>query len=126
MPQWSSGAAVQTLLAGVPQVVWNAETVPATGGAAQISVAVGLQRHPHLANVLSVELDFAADPGSFAVDLQLADTNVDANYVTKATINSGLNAGFVGRVEITNVVAKFARLKMATKTNAVAVTAKFF
>lgn len=106
--------------------VWNAEVVPTTPAASSVSHAVALARNPHFPNVVSVEVDFAADPGSFAVDLQTADTDAEANYVTKATLNTGLNAGFVGRIEVTNIVAKFARLKMVTKANAVAVTAKIF
>lgn len=123
MPAYGSVTTIATL-SGSPVTVWNAETVPATGGNAQISVAVGMHRDAHLPNCFSVEVKFAADPASFAIEVQTADTNEDAYYVTKATLNTGLNATFAGRIEVTNVVAKFVRLRMATKTNAVAVTAR--
>ena len=60
------------------------------------------------------------------VDLQVADTNEDPYFVTKASFETGLNDAFVGRIEATNIVAKFVRLKMVTLTNAVKVTARFF
>jgi hypothetical protein len=113
---------VQTL-GGNSVAVWNNETV-ATSGANQFSHAVALKRSPHAANVMSMEINFAADPGAFAIDLQVADTDADKYYVTKSTLNTGLNAGFTGRVEVTNLVSKFARLKMVSRTNSVACTAK--
>jgi hypothetical protein len=69
-------------------------------------------------------LSFAANPGAFAVDLQVADTDQEKFYVTKATLNTGLNPTFAGRIEATNIIAKLVRLKMVTLTNAVKVTAK--
>ena len=116
------GTTAQTLEAGRPALVWNDENV--TAGTS--SLAVGLQRHEHLPNCFSVEIIFAATPGAFAVDLQVADSNEEKYYVTKASLNTGLNATFAGRVEATNIVAKFARLRMVSLTNAVKVTARFF
>ena len=107
-------------------VVWSNELVPTTPAASSVSQAIALQRDKVQPNCLSVEIAFAGNPGTFAVDLEVADTNADANYVTKATLNTGLNASFVGRIEATNLVAKFARLKMVMKTNAVNVTARMF
>ena len=120
MPAYGNTA--QTLEAGRPAVVWNNESVAASSS----SLAVGLQRHENFPNCLSVELLFAADPGAFAVDLQMSDTNEDKYFVTKATLDAGLNETFAGRIEATNVVAKFARLRMVSLTNAVNVTARFF
>lgn len=102
--------------------VWNNEAIIA--GAKSIPIA--MSRSGNLPNCVSVQVEFAADPGAFAIDLQVADTDADKYYVTKATLNTGLNPTFVGRMEVTNLVAKFARLKMVTKTNAVNVTAKMF
>ena len=116
------GTTAQTLEAGRPAMVWNNESVAVNSS----SLAVGLQRHENFPNCLSVEVLFASDPGAFAVDLQMADTNEDKYFVTKATLEEGLNATFAGRIEATNVVAKFARLRMVTLTNAVNVTARFF
>lgn len=102
--------------------VWKNENV-AAGSA---SVPVACPRSSGLAGVMSVQVEFHANPGAFAIDLQVADTDQDKYYVTKATLNTGLNPSFIGRMEVTNLVAKFARLKMVTKTNAVNVTAKMF
>jgi hypothetical protein len=124
MPAYGSSTPA-TLESGRPTLVWNNENVP-TSGAAQMSQAVCLRRNPNLPNCVSVEVIFAANPGTFGVDLQAADTDQDSFYVTKATLNSGLNGTFAGRIEATNLVAKFLRLRMATLTNNVKVTAKFF
>lgn len=121
------GTTTQTLEAGRPAIVWEDEDVSPSGSPDESSsVAVGLRRHATMPNVFSAEVQFAANPGAFAVALQVADTDDEEFYVTKATLNTGLNTAFVGRIEVTNSVAKFARLKMVTRTNAVNVTAKFF
>lgn len=120
MPAYGSAAPGASSTMG--GAVWNNEAVAAGGK----SVPICLARSANLPNCVSVQLEFAADPGAFAVDLQVADTDADKYYVTKATLNTGLNPTFVGRMEVTNLVAKFARLKMVTKTNAVNVTAKMF
>ena len=117
MPAYGSGP-VQTVSLGA--LVWNDENVAANA----CSQAISLPRNPHMPNCISIELSFAANPGAFAIDLQVADTDQDKFYVTKATLNTGLNTAFVGRVEATNIIGKLARLKMVTLTNAVKVTAK--
>jgi len=121
MPVYGS-APPKTAEGGIPQAVWNDENV--TAGSS--SLAVGLQRNENLSNCLSVELLFAANPGAIKVDLQTADTNEEKCFVTKASYETGLSAQFVGRIEATNIVAKFVRLKMVTLTNAVKVTARIF
>jgi hypothetical protein len=107
---------------GQALVLWNNEVVAANG----ISTQFCMHRHSIEATVLSVQLQFAADPGAFQVDFQTSDVDADAFYVTKASLNSGVNASFVGRMEVTNVVAKFARLYLVSITNAVAVTATIY
>lgn len=119
------GASPQSLEAGRPALVWNDENVT-VGADTGASLAIGLPRHENLPNCFSVEILFGADPGAFAVDLQVADTNEEKYFVTKATLNASLNGTFVGRIEATNVVAKFARLRMVSLTNAVKVTARMF
>jgi len=119
MPVYGSAPSGQT---GLGALVWSAET-PAVGTA---SVPVVMGRTPNFPNCLGVEIAFAAAPGAFQIDLETADTDQDKYYVVKGSIGTGtpLNAQFVGRIEITNIVAKFARLRMVSRTNAVAVTAK--
>jgi hypothetical protein len=115
----------QTLEAGRPALVWDDEDVVTTAPES-CSASVGLQRNEYFPNCFSAEFKFAADPGAIMVDLQVADTNEDPYFVTKASFETGLNDAFVGRIEATNIVAKFVRLKMVTLTNAVKVTARFF
>jgi len=104
--------------------VWSAET-PLTGTKSQ-AVALDPGRFEGEQRI-SVEVVYSADPGAGAVDLQTADTDAEANYVTEvgATIPyANLNASFVGRQEFA-VKARFARLLMTLQaTNAVTVTAK--
>ena len=123
MPAYGSATPI-TLEAGRAATVWSAETLSLPSAAK--SLAVALRRHANMPNCFSVEILFAATPGAFSVELQTSDTNDDTCFVTKTTLSSGLNSSFVGRIEVTNAVAKFARLNMATRTNAVAVTARFF
>ena len=111
---------VQT--AGWPNVVWNNEAVAVNSSSMQVC----LKRCEHFPNVVSAQIKFSADPGAFQVDLQTADVDDDTLYATKVSLNSGLNANFVGRIEAVDVVAKFVRLRMVAKTNPVNVTATLF
>ncbi|PWT91556.1 MAG: hypothetical protein C5B54_05085 [Acidobacteria bacterium] len=123
MPAYSSSAIKKPqMLVGRNIAVWANEAVTAGSASERIS----LNRDPNLPAVLSVEVKFAADPGAFQIDVQTADTDSEVYYITKASLSSGLNSSFVGRVEFTNIVATYVRLKMITKTNAVNVTATLF
>jgi hypothetical protein len=124
MPIYGSATPLTLTTMGV--AVWNNEAVPTAPANQSVSIPIGLKRNTNAPNCLSVEVSFAANPGAFAIDLQTSDTDSENYYVTKATLNTGLSATFTGRIEATNIVAKFARLKMVTKTNAVNVSAKFF
>lgn len=122
MPLYGSATPI-THSTGRPSTVWSAETL--TLPANSRSLAIFLKRQPNMPNCLSVEIQFGGSPGAFSIDLETADTDAEAFYVMKSTI-SALGAGNVARLEVANIVAKFARLKMNTRTNAVAVTANFF
>jgi hypothetical protein len=107
---------------GQALVLWSGETVAANG----ISSQFCMHRHSIEATVLSVQLQFSGDPGVFQVDFQTSDVDDDRFYVTKASLSGGVNSAFVGRMEVTNVVAKFARLYMVSITNAVSVTGTIY
>lgn len=104
--------------------VWNAEQpTPGTGNAsASQNVAIPLTTGKNT----TVEVDgfFAAAPGVFEIDIQAALNDVDAQYAT-------ITGGVINAVDATNqtfrfsgsVDARFIRLLMRTRTNAVAVTA---
>ena len=128
MPAYSSDptSTRPILHTGYAGAVWSAEQPLASSPLEPASRALSLHRDPNLPNAFSVEVEFAADPGAFQIDVQLADTDADKYYVTKASLTSGLNADFVGRIEVTSAVAKFVRLLMVSQANAVNVTAKIF
>jgi len=128
MPVYGSGTLIGTLSAGQQITVWNHELIsvasPPSPPEEMSSIAVGLHRDGNFPSCLSVEVEFEANPGAFQLDLQTADTNVSRFFVTKASMTTGLNGNFVGRMEVLNVVAKYARVNMVALTNAVKVTVK--
>lgn len=121
MPAYGS-VSPPLMSAGYGSAVWNNENVTA----GSCSQAVCMHRNPNLPNCISVQLKFATDPGAFSIGLEVADTDQDAYYVSKATLTTGLNPSFVGRIEATNIVAKFLRLRLNTLTNAVKITATIY
>jgi len=116
MPAYNT-AAPFFLSSGIKSTVWNAEVVAAAGKSQQLCLL-----RNDLPRAMAVEIKFSADPGSFQVDLQTADTDSDAYYVTKESV-SFTNAAWVCRIEVGTVVAKFVRLFMPELANVVSVTA---
>lgn len=108
---------------GQAQVLFSAET-PAAGSKSRQACLP--PSHFGTPKAFSLEIDFAADPGAFSLSVQTSDTDADASYVTLSTITTGLNASFNTRTEIVNVVAKFVRVLLVTRTNAVALTVTLF
>jgi hypothetical protein len=72
----------------------------------------------------SVEIVWSAAPGAISVQFQTADTDIDAAYVQEGGAIANVNAGNVTRAEFPDVVAKFARIYIATLPNNVTATAK--
>ena len=72
---------------------------------------------------VSFEITFSGAPGTFQIDVQTSDTDQSTSYVTIASLNGGLNSNNVGRVELTNLWAKYVRVNVTTLTNLVTVTA---
>ena len=73
---------------------------------------------------VAVELVWSGAPGSISVQLQTADTDVDAAYVQEGSAITNVNSGNVTRAEFPDVVAKFARIYIATLPNNVTATGK--
>ena len=71
----------------------------------------------------AVEIVWSAAPGAISVQLQTADTDIDAAYIQEGTAISN-TTGNVTRAEFPDVVAKFARFLIATLPNNVTATAK--
>jgi hypothetical protein len=72
----------------------------------------------------AVEIVWSAAPGAISVQFQTADTDIDAAYANEGAAFSNLTAGNVTRAEFPDVVAKFARILIATLPNNVTATAK--
>jgi len=70
---------------------------------------------------LSAELQFSGTPGAYTWQIETADTDIDANYNSE---EGSTPASSVPRIELSNVAANFARIKVVTLTNAVTVTGK--
>jgi hypothetical protein len=88
---------------------------------AQVALTGGLRIN---AQRLSAEVTFAAAPGAFSFQLQTADSDTDASYSPEGAAVTALTGTNVARIELNNVVAKFARIYFSSLTNNVAVTAK--
>ncbi len=73
---------------------------------------------------VAVELVWSASPGAISVQLQTADTDIDAAYVQEGAAITNVNSGNVTRAEFLDVVAKFARIYIATLPNNVTATGK--
>ena len=72
----------------------------------------------------AVEIIWSGAPGTISVQLQTADTDIDAAYSQEGTAITAVNSGNVTRAEFTDVVARFARIYIATLPNNVSATAK--
>jgi hypothetical protein len=72
----------------------------------------------------AVEIIWSGAPGSISVQLQVADTDVDAAYIQEGAAITNVNSGNVTRAEFTDVVAHFARIYIATLPNNVTATGK--
>jgi hypothetical protein len=105
--------------------VWKLEK-PGKGApvANAACVPLALPRGP-LPLCFAVEIEFSAAPGAFSLDVELADTNAEKYFVKRTPPVAAVSALHVARVEVTNVVAKYVRLKMGTVTaNDVTITAR--
>jgi hypothetical protein len=115
-----------TMGPGIVVVVWNAESpTPGTGTtAASQQVALVIEGNKPGAP-FSVDGKFSGAPGAFEVDVQVASTDSDTSYQTCSNCNittvDATNNTF--HLDATLVTAKFARLLMRTRTNAVSITA---
>jgi hypothetical protein len=121
MPSYSNIAPPASIGAGDSfAVIAPTDTLSATFKSAQVALQhtyAGTQQR------LSVEVVFSGNPGTFQLNLQTADSDVDANYQTEgANISSVTNN--VARLEVNQVVANFARLVFSALGNSVTATAK--
>jgi hypothetical protein len=125
MPNYGANGTAQLLRRNSQVFLWQNEAVAAT----QLSVAYQMERvdgafYPW---GFAVEVQFAAAPGAFELDIMGAETDAGfpspGNYVKIGSITA-VNASNVGRFESTLLYPKFIAGLMLTLTNAVNVTAK--
>lgn len=124
MPAYNAATIPNSITVGDNQQVWNAEQPAAGTGGASASVQVALASPVPGSGSLYFHGKFAGAPGAFEVDCQVSDTDVDTEYQT-------LSNGNITSVDATNNTfhletvsnAKFARMLMRSRANAVNVTA---
>jgi hypothetical protein len=116
--QYPGSGQASLLRCNEQQVLWNSQSLVA---GTTTSIAVQLERlkssfYPWGA---AFEVSFAGAPGSFEIDIQFAEVDKDANYVTVGTITA-VNSSNVGRYDMPNTVyPKFVRGFCKTLTNPV-------
>lgn len=107
----------QALYAGDTARVFNAEQPVIL--TASIAVALGLSSTEGVIPSLSVQGFFSGVPGVFEIDLQTSDIDADAFYQAEGAAIVAVDANNGFRAEFANVKAKFARLFIKARANAV-------
>jgi hypothetical protein len=103
-------------------VIASTDTIfPAPFKSAQVALAPSFSSGKVRA---AVEIVWSAAPGVISVQLQTADTDIDAAYIQEGAAITNVSTGNVTRAEFPDVVAKFARILIATLPNNVTATAK--
>ena len=113
----------RSITLGESLLVFDAETPAPPQASAQAALASAFD---NTAPSISVEISFSGDPGAFEIDIQDADTDADKFYQTipAGGVISAVSANFTARTELVPIKGRFVRLKLVTRTNAVALTAK--
>ncbi len=123
MPSYSN--LVQPVSVGfgdsAPVIAATDTVFPAPFKSAQVALAPAFSSGKIRA---AVEIVWSGAPGSISVQLQTADTDIDAAYIQEGAAITNVNAGNVTRAEFPDVVAKLARIYIATLPNNVTATAK--
>ena len=127
MPAYSNTGAVTGVWPGDVQQIWNAEQPTPGAGGASASQQVALGQRYGFEDGFGVTGFFSGAPGAFEVDVQVSEVDVDAQYQTCANGNittvDAVNQTF--HYDGATVRARFARLLMRSRTNAVNCTAYF-
>src|SRR4029077_16814703 len=124
MPVYGKFVPQQSAAPGVVTPMWTAETpTPGTSGAAA-SHAVGLVRTPAGKMPIAIHGNFSGAPGTFEIDLQVADTDAEAQYITvNGGIINSVDANQNFHFEFPNLIGRFVRLLLRARGNSVSVTA---
>jgi len=125
MPAYSNTAPPNAIWPGNSAQVWSAEQPAAGNGGASASQRIAIGTPGGSPGGFSVTGFFSAAPGSFEIDVQVSDVDVDTQYQTCANGNltsvDATNQTF--HFDGSTVLATFARLLMRSRTNGVNVTA---
>lgn len=121
MPPMPGNELAKLLYENEQGYAWQNEIV--AEGAISQAFQLRRERGASYPNGISVQVAFDADPGVFEVDVLTSDTDNAAFYVMATTTAkiSAVNAGFVGRLELPLVYAKYVALQMKTSPNAATV-----
>lgn len=123
MPAYSNATPPSSIAPGEVATVWSAESPAAGAGGASASQRVALVSPRGGSSSLHFDAQFSAAPGVFEVDCQVADVDVDTNYQTLSNLNittvDAINQTFHAET-ISN--ARFARMLLRSRTNAVSIT----
>lgn len=120
MPGYPGSSQAQLLYENRQAFLFQNEIVAA--GTASVAYQLHRERGNFYPWGISLELSFGSDPGTFEVDIETADVDTDAHYVTLNTMTSGLNSFYVGRLELPSFWARYVRAQVVTLTNSVAIT----
>jgi hypothetical protein len=91
--------------------------------ATQASVAVQLERTPHVSYFFgaAIQVLFSGAPGAFEIDVEASEDDQDATYISIVTIVA-VNALNAGRASVGFTYPKFIRARVVTLTNDVLTT----
>ena len=106
-------------------IFWSME-IPAIGTASRAFQLGHCKGNGSADTAISVDALFAADPGAYEIDVEVADFDQDSAYVVAYSLggtNSTTNANFTTRLVLSNFAGQFIRLRMKARTNNVACTA---
>lgn len=126
MPNYNTLASIPipAIYPGDQVLLFNAEQPAAPQASQQVCLANAYDNTNSQA--AAIELFFSAAPGVFEVDIQVADTDQDTAYITVPGqgVITTVNPNNFARVELVPLKAKFLRVKLVTRTNAVNLTVK--
>jgi hypothetical protein len=119
MPAYPGNNLAQLLYENRQAFFFDSETVAA--GVASVAYELRRERGATYPWGFSVQALFSADPGTFEIDIEVSDIDVDSAYVLADKIDA-VGGGFSGRYDTTTVWAKFVRARMVSLANAVNAT----
>lgn len=94
---------------------------------ASVEVFLPQPNSPGAAQSVSMEVFFSGAPGAFSLQLQEADTNTDAFFITPANVTytiTAVTANQTARADLSPTGGKFLRALLNSRANAVNCTVK--